>query len=613
MHEIKFKEEYKSITNFNSIVLPQFTVLTGVNGSGKTHLLQSILSGKSSIGNIPVSEIKYFDFTTFFAENEQQYTNQQIDQERIQAWNKLSQNQKRINFRQNLEQLKNKLGSDYSVIEDLATENDRNFLQLEQSDFKDQTLYTKYINYKQGFNSLFTHQNIVNDATYKAIKILSYKIPCSLDSLSEDEFKDIYVPFNLKNDFIPTQLSRIFLDYKYKQYRELVIKKAEAEFYCEKTKIKTEQEFESKYGPKPWVIIEEILQKFTSLDFELSNPDDLRFRSDAITSFNVMLQNKTTGKTINFSDLSSGERVIFALVISIYKTFGDRWFPKVLLLDEIDATLHPSMVRNLIDVILEVFVKDHDVIVLLATHSPTTIALSPEESIYVVNRGNKPNKITKESQGNSLSILTEGFMSLEHGLTITDQVARKEVNIFTEGNNVQYLQRAIDLLIPKDKHRIQIISDIGDRSGVKQLEILYDFFLRLDHNNHIIFVYDCDVNKTYDTNTNTSYHVIPKNISNHKFEKGIENAFPEQLILGEHYVETRKKKGNGEIVTLKTPDKKRICQHITQNAVVADYDNFKDLINLIKDKLKNNTQPSAQLDCVNVGGAEAANQGGAAG
>jgi ABC-type cobalamin/Fe3+-siderophores transport system ATPase subunit len=43
---LQYKQNHKSInTPFKSIKLPDFTVLTGKNGSGKTHLLSGIKEG----------------------------------------------------------------------------------------------------------------------------------------------------------------------------------------------------------------------------------------------------------------------------------------------------------------------------------------------------------------------------------------------------------------------------------------------------------------------------------------------------------------------------------------------------------------------------------------
>jgi AAA15 family ATPase/GTPase len=64
--KLTFVKPYLSIESFPECELPKFTVLTGVNGSGKTHLLQAINSGhvKSSVAaRAPGPQVRLFDWT----------------------------------------------------------------------------------------------------------------------------------------------------------------------------------------------------------------------------------------------------------------------------------------------------------------------------------------------------------------------------------------------------------------------------------------------------------------------------------------------------------------------------------------------------------------------
>ncbi len=408
--------------------------------------------------------------------------------------------------------------------------------------------------------NVFRNQNIASDSIGKAIRSMAVRSDRPIDELAEYEFKERYVPINLKDDFLPAQLGKVFLDYQYREFVELVYKKAEAEHFGEEPPIRSIEEFREKYGPQPWKIIESILQKFSSLKFTINNPENLRFRTDAVTEFALQIRNEKD-TIIPFNDLSSGEKVLFALVLSIYKSSGDGFFPRALLLDEIDASLHPSMTRNLLNVLQETFVEENGVKVVLATHSPSTVALSPLDSIYVVNRGEVPEKIVCTSREKALEILTEGFISLEHGLKIVDQIARNKVNVFTEGNNVDYIRRAIELLAPEILNLIDVVDQIRDRSG-SQLYPLYELIYRLDHDNRVLFVFDCEDPKKLSSDDKTDYFYMSLNEENAKFKRGIENAFPEHLFLDEHFDEKLVQKDNGETILRRAPNKARICAHI---------------------------------------------------
>jgi AAA15 family ATPase/GTPase len=57
---------YRSITQLNTINLPNFVVLVGRNGSGKSHLLSAIQGGqiRSSLISDLSSDVKLFDSNT---------------------------------------------------------------------------------------------------------------------------------------------------------------------------------------------------------------------------------------------------------------------------------------------------------------------------------------------------------------------------------------------------------------------------------------------------------------------------------------------------------------------------------------------------------------------
>ena len=55
--KLKQNQQYLSITNFAPVELPDFTVLTGGNGAGKTHLLEAISKGNVVVDGINVSRI----------------------------------------------------------------------------------------------------------------------------------------------------------------------------------------------------------------------------------------------------------------------------------------------------------------------------------------------------------------------------------------------------------------------------------------------------------------------------------------------------------------------------------------------------------------------------
>lgn len=573
---LKFKQVHKSLSQFNDVELADLTILTGYNGSGKSHLLESIKAGSSILDNIQHSEIVLFDYKTFFLENEAAFNNQQLNQEKQNAWQKFTQNSNpniKVNFVSN----KTQLGAEnYEKIIQIA--DGRPFLSLRKSDFTDDPLFQLYKAYKQRMYNLFNNDRIKNTAESKGLKSLAYRITNTLDELTEDDFFDYFTPVVLKNDFLPSQIGKLFLDYWYK-YQMFEYKRTRENKNYDSEKFRVE--FEKIHGPRPWVLITEILKSFNSFHYSINNPEDILIEPYRTRTFSLTLKHNTKGISIPFANLSSGEKILFSLVLSIYKSVGDKIFPSALLLDEIDASLHPSQIQNLLNVVNEVFIKQNNVKVIIATHSPSTIALADDSNIYVVNRDGL-NRIEKQTKQEALKILSEGFITLDEGLQIFDQFSKKELTIFTEGNNISFISKAIEILNPEIQSSIEIVDSLKDRTGKNQLKTLFDFFKKMPHKNKVLFIYDCDVTTSFTEDNGTYGYIFDKNAGNNKVKKGIENLFAEEHFKDEFY--PLKEKDDGGVQS--SLDKPKFENYILENAKTEMFEKFKPMISKIKEILE---------------------------
>lgn len=184
-------------------------------------------------------------------------------------------------------------------------------------------------------------------------------------------------------------------------------------------------EFLKRYPP-PWNTLNEILKEnnfpyklrvvLPSIDLAfsqiLSQPSSDPYNAETEIS---LIKNDEQGSVVDsFDKLSSGEKTFLSLLFSV---FGARYsetntlFPDVLLLDEFDAFLHPSLTKQMLKILIETVVKKFNMKVILVTHSPSTVALAPEESIFIMPR-NEPRRLDKVSKDEALSILTEGVPTL---------------------------------------------------------------------------------------------------------------------------------------------------------------------------------------------------------
>ena len=116
---LQYRNNHLSITQFDPVELPTFAVLTGINGSGKSHLLQAIKAGRVSFDNVAPPKIVHFDYQTFNLENEPEFTAQSMYKERHDAWDIFNRGD-RGNLKGAIAEQKNKLGSDYQVLCELC-------------------------------------------------------------------------------------------------------------------------------------------------------------------------------------------------------------------------------------------------------------------------------------------------------------------------------------------------------------------------------------------------------------------------------------------------------------------------------------------------------------
>lgn len=520
--KISFNEQHLSIEDFNQIELPNLTVLTGTNGSGKSHLLQAIENKRVLIDGAANARIVYFNYETFKLENEGVSTAHQLASERESAWTFFNQH-----IKPSIASWKNShLSEDYSGLTSICYSQDKYLWFISREDVNNDALYERLQSYKKDISSFFaTNSNLKDHQQAQAILVLLKSIPFSVDDIAKDVFIEQYRPFHFKSDFLPMQLGKIIWDYYVKLYHNQIL-----EFENHKRNkgftALSDEDFIKKNGEKPWEIINKILGKFSNLEYSINSPEGIGI----FTSYQLkLIHTKKPSLEIGFDSLSSGERVLMALVASIYKSLSDNHFPDVLLLDEIDASLHPSMINSLLEVIQEIFLQK-GVKVILVTHSPTTVALAPEESIYVMNRQGL-DRIEKKTKEEALEILTEGFMTLVQGIKVFDQVSACPVSVITEGHNTLLIKKALQLY---GVTNVDVISGVEDCSGKGQMKVLFDFFAKVPHMKKVVFVWDCDSTgyaNLSETN-NTIPFIFTQDASNTTCKKGVENLFPETLFNG---------------------------------------------------------------------------------
>jgi len=166
---------------------------------------------------------------------------------------------------------------------------------------------------------------------------------------------------------------------------------------------KSPEEIEKELGAAPWTTINNLLDS-AEFPYEVTKPRGY------IGDFNFQLTSREDSSLIiEFNDLSSGEKILISLGIWMFNSGQAKRLPKLLLLDEPDAHLHPSVVKDFINVIEKTLVNKHGVKVIITTHSPTTVSFSPEYSLYEMSK-EEPQIRPLESKEYGINLLTEGLV-----------------------------------------------------------------------------------------------------------------------------------------------------------------------------------------------------------
>ncbi len=159
-------------------------------------------------------------------------------------------------------------------------------------------------------------------------------------------------------------------------------------------------------GPAPWSVVNDTL-KVAGFPYVVISPEE----TPILSQYELKLRDTQSGATIKAVDLSSGEKVLLQLVLWLFTAGKSGIFPKLLLVDEPDAHLHPSMTTQFLDVISETLVKKYGVRVIMTTHSPSTVALAPIDAVFELQRASQVVKPVS-SRSDIISILTAGLVTV---------------------------------------------------------------------------------------------------------------------------------------------------------------------------------------------------------
>lgn len=416
--KIILNDEYKSLKPFISEELADFTIITGKNGSGKTQLLElldkKLNNSDSSVLGINlriepvISKIQFGGLSKSSTIEVNETIWKEILLGNVNLYNSLTENAKKlleyiIDNSLNLDQ--NNLSANFLSDE---IEYKKLLLKVNVEKGLPQQSIENMSSYIQG--NVFSNLPVFNKSFLALLTEISSKTKKNISEFRDIDFYSTPLSEQIidNNSLFESRIELIFYNYakrRDKNQREYFNKKE----YGDENDSISDNDFVINHRP-PWELINQILSKH-GINFYFKDIDK---RFDPSLNLDFQLKKKGLEIPIKFDDLSSGEKVIIGLILKLFTS--DYYnknlnFPELLILDEPDAFLHPEMSKLLIDVLQETFVEKYGIKVIISTHSPSTIALCPENNIFQLKNG-LDSSLKQISKDSALQILTSFIPTL---------------------------------------------------------------------------------------------------------------------------------------------------------------------------------------------------------
>lgn len=354
MSEIKINlnQKYKSFDQgFSTSLQGNIIVLSGINGSGKSQLMNIIKGREQGDPNNPVTPTQHINISSSIEIN-----GEKIDQKQIEI--------KSFKDNINLPEIVKSTSAQLTQAVDQA-----------------------YNQFKKGKLTPASLPQFASSCI-KANKILKEKFGKVDNTISESDFKNTL----RQSDFIwrnEDQFTDIigFIFYTHAM--------AIAQGRQDAGAVDGPAFDEASLGTPPWT---ELNNLFSELNLEYRFKNNYNIIHAELDETPILYSIDEKGDIIAsdtrvLKDLSDGEKTIISLCFtSLRKIEGED--KKLLLLDELDAVLNPSLTENLFTV-LKKYYLDKGITVIITTHSPATISLAPDDTVFyeVFKRNHSTNRI----------------------------------------------------------------------------------------------------------------------------------------------------------------------------------------------------------------------------
>ena len=248
------------------------------------------------------------------------------------------------------------------------------------------------------------------------------------------------------------------------------------------------------------------------------------------------------------------------------------------------------MVRALIAALRSLFLE-HGCKVIMATHSPMTVAALPENAVHRVVREGAHVEVVRATRSESVEELSEGIATLDTGLRIAS-ATEADVTILTEGNNVLHLQRWVELHFAEDS--VYVFERLPEYTSAGQLLAYGRMLAAMRPASHFVVVWDCDacgkaqelkeVVRRFGSSKVTSFAFERR--QNRIAARGIENNYDEAHL--ERFAHSRRDNLDGRDLspTLPKSRKTKFAKFIREQGTLEHFAHFEGLREIVAGALR---------------------------
>ena len=301
-----------------------------------------------------------------------------------------------------------------------------------------------------------------------------------VEELSEDEIRQFAID-NFESLTNVDELTRFIANENMRYMRRLT--------YLSETHQREEEDM-LVAQERPFQTINRLFRQYGFDYFDMLNP----FPYDGKLNGEIRFQGKE-GEIVDYNSLSSGEQAIVQFVIWSYgQDFrGNRL--NTMVLDEPDAHLHPSMCKMMVEIFSEMSAKKDvgggGIRIIITTHSPSTVAFTPEGSLFVMQReADNKRVIIPTTTENAVEILSDGIFTFSRAMSNFTLLSSspKQNLVFVEGKtDVKHFTRAMQVL----GYNLDVeFFDMHDASTLSSFISCAP--ARLFNKKSLIALYDCD-------------------------------------------------------------------------------------------------------------------------